>query len=201
MKYVNLNYNYLSKRLNQISNYDKNTLNFLFGKIKNRLNIVSNNDLACLFSLYNNQLNVSSIQSSIKIKNKHKHLCLVYKFKELNKYIKERLYKSDILMIDELKLNAFSLFILFNYLIFFNIKFQINKQLLDIILLSIGAYFITRLLFNQNTNDNKKICMKVKDITLFFIDFALFGLVQEQYIILFTIRTVSYIILKIKSYF
>lgn len=173
---------YINKMVHQMDNYDENTINLFFNKINKSLKKMSDEEINNLYEFYimniKNSFENATDKEALALIKKAERKSKINKYKEgfnsLYKSISERLYKSDIAVLKTLGELSFVYLLFITFLIYIGSPIVGFQKFANIMIMSVGAYIIARVMCNSGKKEDIKLCEKVQKITMMFLKISFF---------------------------
>lgn len=173
---------YINKMVRQMDNYDKNTIDLFFNKVNNTLKKMSDEELNNFYDFYimniKNSFAKATDKEAFALIKKAERKAKINKYKDgfmlLYKDISKRLYKSDKEVIKTVAELSFVYLLFMIFLIYIGAPIVGFEKFANIIMMSIGAYIVSRIMCRGGKEEDVKLCSTVQKITMMFLKISFF---------------------------
>lgn len=173
---------YMNKMVHQMDNYDKNTVDLFFNKVNNTLKKMSDEELNNFYDFYimniKNSFAKATDKEAFAMIKKAERKAKINKYKDgfllLYNNISKRLYKSDKAVIKTVAELSFVYLLFMIFLIYIGTPIVGFEKFANIMMMSVGSYFISRIMCRGGKKEDIKLCTTVQKITMMFLKISFF---------------------------
>lgn len=173
---------YVNKMVHQMDNYDKNTVDLFFNKVNNTLKKMSDEELNDFYDFYimniKNSFAKATDKEAFAMIKKAERKAKINKYKEgftlLYNNISKRLYKSDKAVIKTVAELSFVYLLFMIFLIYIGTPIIAFEKFANIMMMSVGAYVLSRIVCSSGNKEDIKLCNTVQKITMMFLKISFF---------------------------
>lgn len=173
---------FIDKMIYQVNNYDQKTIDLFFTKVNNTIKKITDEELNSFFKFYimniKDSISKSTDKEAIRLVKKAERKSKIAKYKKgftiLYENISSRLYPSDKAVIKTIAELSFAYLLFTIFMVYLGAPAMIGNKIISIMMMSVGAYSVSRLFCLSGKEEDIKFCNKVRMISMTFLKIAFY---------------------------